>query len=372
MRIGIDVHAAERDGSGNCTYIRGLIEALLAQDFENEYILYIIDRNHRFYRNIRRDARVRLRPLPVENPLVRIPLFLGRATHRDALDILHVQFIAPPRHRGKLVATIHDLGFLHLPRTFARFFVLRSKIFIRRTARRAAKVITGSQFSKTDISARYGLAPEKIEVIPCGVSPRFGEAQDTSRIQKTLAKYQIRPPYILSVSRLNPRKNLVSLAGAFSRLKSELCLPHQLVLAGRADYKTAKTIALIKKAAGADILLTGFVDDEDLPALYQGADISVYPSLFEGAGLPVLEAMAAGVPVVASNTSSLPEIVGDAAITVDPLSVDEIAQAVRRLASDQDLKEEFRRKGRLRAADFSWDKAAQKTLKIYHEVYREA
>lgn len=372
MKIGIDVHAAERDGTGNCTYIRGLVEALLSQDFENDYILYLIDRNHRFYRNIRQDARVRLRPLRAENPLVRIPLFLGRATHRDSLDILHVQFIAPPRHRGKLVATIHDLGFLHLPRTFARFFVFRSRMFIRQTARRAARIITGSQFSKTDISTRYGLAPEKIEVIPYGVSPRFGETQEPGRIQKTLAKYKIRPPYILSVSRLNPRKNLVSLAGAFSQLKRELRLPHQLVLAGRGDYKTAKTIALIRKAGGPDILLTGFVDDEDLPSLYQGADIFVYPSLFEGAGLPVLEAMAAGVPVIASNTSSLPEIVGDAGITIDPLSVDEIIQAVRRLASDRDLKEEYRRRGRVRAAEFSWDKAAQKTLKIYQDLSREA
>ncbi|MDH7513981.1 MAG: glycosyltransferase family 1 protein [Clostridiales bacterium] len=372
MRIGIDVHAAERDGSGNCTYIRGLVEALLAQDYENDYILYIIDRNHRFYRNIRRDAKVRLRSLRVENPLIRIPLFLGRATEREALDILHVQFIAPPRHRGKLVATIHDLGFLHLPKTFSRFFVFRSRLFIRRTAQRAAKVITGSQFSKTDIATRYGLAPEKIEVIPCGVSPRFAESLDPSRIQKTLAKYKIRPPYILSVSRLNPRKNLVSLACAFSRLKSELRLPHQLVFAGRADYKTAETVALIRKAAGTDIILTGFVDDDDLPALYQGADIFVYPSLFEGAGLPVLEAMAAGVPVVASNASSLPETVGDAGLTVDPLSVDEIAHAIGQLATDRDLKENCRQKGQLRAAEFTWDKAAQKILGIYQEVCREA
>lgn len=372
MRIGIDVHAAEQDGSGNCTYIRGLVEALLSQDLKNEYILYIIDRNHRFYRNIIRDARVRLRALPVENPLIRIPLFLGRATHHDALDILHVQFIAPPRHRGKLVATIHDLGFLHLPRTFARFFVFRSRIFIRQTARRAAKVITDSQFSKTDISTRYGLAPDKIEIIPCGVSPRFGEAQDPGRIQKTLAKYQIRQPYILSVSRLNPRKNLVSLASAFSRLKSELDLPHQLVLAGRRDYKTARTMASIRKAAGLDAILTGFVDDGDLPALYQGADIFVYPSLFEGAGLPVLEAMAAGVPVIASNTSSLPEMLGDAGIAVDPLSLEEIAQAVRLLVGNRDLREEYRRKGRLRAAGFSWVTAARKTLRIYQELMAES
>jgi glycosyltransferase involved in cell wall biosynthesis len=369
MRIGIDVHAAERDGSGNCTYVRGLLQALLSQDFENEYILYAIDKKHRFYRDIRLDAKVRLRPLPVENPLIRIPLFLGRATYRDALDILHVQFIAPPRHKGRLVATIHDLSFLHVPETFTRFFVFRSRMFIRQTARRAAKIITGSQFSKEDISTRYSLLPEKIEVIPYGVSPRFSEAQSLERIQKTLAKYQIRQPYILSVGRMNPRKNLVSLSSAFSRLKSEMNLTHQLVLAGKDDYETARTIASIKNAGGRGVVLTGFVDEDDLPALYQGADIFVYPSLFEGVGLPALEAMAAGVPVIASNSSSLPEMIGDAGIVIDPLSVNEIAEALRRLVSDKNLKEECRRKGQKRAAEFSWENAARKTLRIYQGLF---
>lgn len=369
MKIGIDVHAAEQDGSGNCTYIRGLLQALLSQDFENEYILYAVDKKHQFYQCIRQDAKVHLRLVPVKNPLARIPLFLGRVTYRDAIDILHVQFIAPPWHKGKLVVTIHDLGFLHVPETFSRFFVFRSRILIRQTARRAAKIITGSQFSKEDISTRYSLLPEKIDVVPYGISSRFSEARNPGQIQKILAKYQIRQPYILSVGRLNPRKNLVSLANAFSRLKSEKNLTHQLVIAGRDDYRATKTSGSIRNAGGRDVVLTGFVEEGDLPALYQGADIFIYPSLFEGVGLPVLEAMAAGVPVIASNRSSLPEMIGDAGIVIDPLSVNEIAQALWRLVSDENLKEECRRKGRKRGAEFSWENAARRTLKIYQELF---
>jgi glycosyltransferase involved in cell wall biosynthesis len=369
MKIGIDVHAAEQDGSGNCTYIRGLLQALLSQDFENEYVLYAVDGKHHFYQCLRQDAKVRLRMLPVENPLVRIPLFLGRATYRDALDILHVQFIAPPWHRGKLVVTIHDLGFLHVPETFSRFFVFRSKILVRQTARRAAKIIAGSQFSKEDISTKYSLLPERIAVIPYGISSRFSEVRNPGQIQKTLAKYRVQQPYILSLGRLNPRKNLVSLANAFNRLKSEKNLTHQLVIAGRDDYRATKTIGSIRNEGGHDVVLTGFVEEGDLPALYQGADIFIYPSLFEGVGLPVLEAMAAGVPVIASKTSSLPEMVGDSGIVVDPLSVDEIAQAIWRLVSDENLKEEYRRKGRKRAAEFSWESTAGETLKIYQELF---
>jgi glycosyltransferase involved in cell wall biosynthesis len=368
MRIGIDSHAAERDGSGNCTYIRGLLRALLDLDAENEYILYVVDQKHRFYQEIRPDDRIRLRPLPVESPLARIPFFLGWASLRDRLDVLHVQFIAPPWHGGRLVATVHDLAFLRVPETFSRFFVFRSRVLVQRTARRADRIITGSRFSQHELAGEYGLPLEKISVIPYGISSRFGEPRDRGFSQAVLRKYRIRPPYILSVGRLNPRKNLVSLAVAFARLKAEAALPHSLVLAGKNDYRTASIVASLKETAGRDIVLAGYIEDEDLPALYQGADVFVYPSLFEGVGLPPLEAMSAGVPVVTSNSSSLPETVGEAGILVDPLNEAEIAGAILRLTRDKSLREELIRKGRMRAAGFSWPDAARRTLKTYQDV----
>lgn len=371
MRIGIDAHAAEEEGSGNCTYIRNLIRALLAMGAEHEYVLYITDRKHRFYGELPKRPNVRLKELRFRHPLLRIPFCLGPATYEDALDILHVQYIAPPIHRGKGIATIHDLGFLHVPRTFSRFFVWRSTFLIRRTARRAARVITGSEYSKRDIVRTYGLEDRKVDIVACGVAPDFFQVIDPGQILGLLAKYKIRQPYILSVNRLNPRKNMVSLARAFQRAKSMNRLAHQLVIVGKKDFEAAKIIGLIQDIDRHDIVLTGFVPDEDLPALYSGAEMFIYPSLFEGVGLPVLEAMAAGVPVVTSDTSSLPEILGGAGMVVDPGNEDAMAGAMARLAQDEALREEYRNKGRRRSREFTWEAAARKILKIYEDVGNE-
>jgi glycosyltransferase involved in cell wall biosynthesis len=366
MNIGIDVHASEADGSGNCTYIRRILLALLALDPPHDFFLYATDRNHPFYGDIPNRPNIHLRELPVRRPFLRIPFFLARATVRDKLDILHVQYIAPPFHRGKLVATIHDLAFLHVPETFSKFFVWRSKVFIRRTARRAARVITGSCFSRDDIVATYGLDPRKIEVVPYGVSPEFAK-NDPARDEAVLSAHGIRRPYVLFVGRLNSRKNLISLARAFERMKAATRLPHRLVIVGKEDFETAKTLASLDDIRR-DVVLTGYVPDADLPSLYRQADVFIYPSLFEGGGLPVLEAMAAGVPVVTSNVSSLPEIIGDAGLVVDPLDLDEMGRALIRTATDPGFREECRNKGRSRAELFSWDAAARKTLQIYEDA----
>jgi len=366
MKIGIDVHAAEADGSGNCTYIRQTLKALFALDPPHVFFLYAMDTDHPFYGELPSRPNIRIREIRVTSPLVRIPLCLARATYRDKLDVLHVQYIAPPFHRGKLVATVHDLAFLRVPETFTRFFVWRSKVFVRRTARRAARIITGSRYSYDDLIATYGLDPRKVELIPYGVSPEFGLGDD-GRDASVVAARGIRPPYILCVGRLNPRKNLVSLARAFERMKAETGLPHQLVIVGKEDFETSKTLAAIQEVRR-DIVLTGFIPDAELPALYRKAEIFIYPSLFEGGGLPLLEAMAAGVPVVAARTTSLPEIVGDAGILVDPLDEGEIRAALIRLATAAKLRDEFRNKGRARAALFSWDAAARKTLAVYERI----
>jgi len=366
MKIGIDVHAAEADGSGNCTYIRQTLKALFALDPPHDFVLYATDKGHPFYGELPSRPNIRLREIRVTSPLVRIPFCLARATYRDKLDVLHVQYIAPPFHRGKLVATIHDLAFLRVPETFSRFFVWRSKVFVRRTARRAARVITGSRYSYDDLIATYGLDARKLELIPYGVSPEFGRGGD-GRDAAVVAAHGIRPPYILCVGRLNPRKNLVSLARAFERMRAETGLPHQLVIVGKEDFETSKTLTAIQEVRR-DIVLTGYVPDADLPALYRKAEIFIYPSLFEGGGLPLLEAMAAGVPVVAARATSLPEIVGDAGILVDPLDEGEIRAALIRLATAANLREEFRNKGRARAALFSWDVAARKTLAVYERI----
>jgi len=369
MNIGIDVHAAEQDGTGNATYIRGLVRGLLRIESPHRYFLYAVDASHPCYRDLPSRLGVRIKALGIRNPLVRIPLLLARESRRDALDVLHVQFVAPPVHRGKLVATIHDLGFLDLPRTFSRFFVLRSRILVRRTARRADRIITGSSYSRDHIVRAYGIRPEKIAVVPYGISERIGAPLRDEDVEKTLAGLGIRRPYLLSVGRLNPRKNLAALLRAFAELKSRRGFPHALVIAGRKDYGT-ETIWREARGAGlGDVVFTGYVPEEDLPALYRGADIFLYPSLFEGVGLPVLEAMASGVPVITSNTTSLPEIAGGAALIIDPENESDISHAIERFLDDPAFREDAIRRGLARAKELSLDRASKKTLAIYENSF---
>jgi len=368
MRVGIDSHAAERDGEGNCTYIRNFLTALAGIDETNEYVLYAIDAGHPFYAGLAGRPNFRIHELGAKNPLVRIPWHLARATRQDEIDVLHVQYIAPFRHRGRLIVTIHDLGFLHYPQFFSRFFVLRSKWMVRRTARRAARVITGSEYSRQDIIRNYGLEEDRVEVVPHGVSPAFKPDQDPDAVCRALEKYRISEPYLLCVGRLNPRKNLATLVKAFDLLKGKENLRHKLVIAGKADRDLPAAARETASSRKEDIIFTGFIPDEELPLLYAGADVFIYPSLFEGVGLPVLEALASGVPVVTSNTSSLKETAGDAALTVDPLDVEQMAEAISRLARETDLRRRLIHKGLERASEFTWKRTAERTLEIYKKA----
>ena len=369
MRIGIDAHAAEKSGEGNCTYIRNFLLALADLDDTNEYVLYATDAGHPFYARFAGRLNFRVHELAAKNPIVRIPFDLARASRRDRIDILHVQYIAPFRHGGKLVATIHDLGFLHRPQFFSKFFVLRSKWLVRMSARRAARIITGSQYSKSDIVQSYGLDDACVEVVPYGVSAAFKPDQDPGAVAAALERYGITEPYLLCVGRLNPRKNLATLAQAFGLLKDRENLRHSLVIAGKADADLPAVRRETVASREQGVIFTGFIPDEDLPLLYAAADVFIYPSLFEGVGLPVLEAMASGVPVVTSNTTSLRETAGDAALTVDPLDVDRMAEAISRLARDPDLRRSLCHRGLERASEFTWERTAERTLEVYRSVH---
>lgn len=368
MKIGIDAHAVEREGSGNCTYISNLLLALKEIDDKNEYILYATDKNHAFYDSFNGSLNFRIRQLIVKNPFFRIPFFLARQTYKDFLDILHVQYNAPPIHKGKLVVTIHDLGFLHLPETFSRSEAMRLKILTKFTANKSEKIITGSEYSKNDIIRSYGIDGKKIAVIPYGVSQDFDSNKDSQETLAVLKKYNIPDKYMLNVGRLNPRKNFTSLVQAFNKLKKTHPLPHKLVIVGIEDYNTSQILRSIKEIDKGDILFTGFVAKVDLPFIYSQAEIFIYPSLFEGVGLPILEAMKSGVPVVTSNTTSLQEIVQDAAITVDPLDVEALSQAVWTLLSDSRLREDYIEKGLVRSQDFSSEIMAQQMIEIYKDI----
>ena len=369
MRIGIDTHAAEEDGTGNGRYVRGLVRALSTLDGDEEYVLYAIDPRHPFYATLAPGTRLVVRRVWPPPAVLRIPLALALASVRDRLDVLHVQYVGPPWHRGARVVTLHDLAFLHVRESFPRGQRWRLRWLVPANARRAAAVIAGSDFSRRDIRATYGISDDRIAVIPDAPDPRFRPVRDGAALEALRRRLGIRERYVLSVGRLNARKNLVGLVRAFERIRPRLEGPVQLVIAGRRDFGTDQLDRTIATSdCRADVVRVGYVRDDDLPALYSGAAVFAFPSLVEGFGLPPLEAMACGTPVVCSSAASLPEVVGGAAILVPPGSVEELADALWGVLAEPALRASLAARGLEQAARFSWEATARQTLEVYRRV----
>jgi glycosyltransferase involved in cell wall biosynthesis len=371
MRIGIDAHAIGSQTAGNETYIKNLVEALAAIDTENEYVLFFTRPEAAdAWRGRFRNVRVCLvRP---HTRYLRIPFSLPLAAWRTGVDLLHVQYVAPPICPCPVVATIHDLSFEHLPQLYTPRERWLFKLAIGYTARRAARILTVSEYSARDLLATYRLPPERVVVTPEGVSALFAPVRDPARLQAVRRRYGIAREYILSVGSLQPRKNLVRLIRAYVNLRRrDEEWDHQLVIVGKKGWLYQDIFRAARQSPfGEDILFTGYVPEEDLPALYSGATVFVYPSLFEGFGLPVLEAMACGVPVITSNSSSLPEVVGEAALLVDPYDERALEVALQNVVWNAELRRELSERGMRRARHFSWTRTAELTLRVYEDVVR--
>ena len=367
MPIGIDAHAIGAQQGGNETYIRNLIMALAALDQENQYTLYFsVAQAAEAWRN--RHANFDVRLLPPPTPLVRVPLALALELRRRPVDVLHVQYTAPPFCRAPVVTTIHDLAFEHLPETFTRRGKAQLRLTVRRTARQAAQILTVSEFSRQDIINTYRLPPDRITVTHNGCEAQFTPQPASDREAETIRqKFGITRDYLLAVGSVQPRKNLVRLLRAYAMVREQQ--PNfqlQLVIVGRQLWLYREVLREIKQQNfAADVIVTGYAIDEDLPALYRSAVALVYPSLFEGFGLPPLEAMACGTPVITSASSSLPEVVGNAALLVNPYEEADLAQAIWKLANDVTLRAQLRQAGIQQARQFTWRAAAEKTLAIY-------
>ena len=263
------------------------------------------------------------------------------------------------------VGTVHDFSSMHIEGKYdllRDFYIKRVLPFL---VRRLTRVISVSESTKQDIVQYARVPAERIMVIPHGVDHDTYYPRDKEESQgKVCTKYGLRPPYILYISRIeHPGKNHVRLIHAFAQLKQDSDLSHQLVLAG-SDWTRAEEVHKAADAAGLgdDIRFTGFVDGADLPDLYCGADLFVFPSLFEGFGMPILEAMACGIPVACSNISSLPEVAGDAAAFFDPRDGQAMASILRDLLGDQASREQYVESGCVRAAEHTWSRAAESTL----------
>jgi glycosyltransferase involved in cell wall biosynthesis len=372
MRFSVDAHAIGQHLTGNETYIRNLLNCFEVLDRDADFITYIsrpeaiADVPGRFQKK-----RVSV------NPFVRLGYDLPRRVAEDRPDLLHVQYTAPLTCSAPIVVSVHDVSFLEHPEYFTFFRALQLRLTVRRTVRNASCVLTPSQFSKRSILDAYQLADDKVVVLPNGVSSVFHpvarEAAQRSLRTSLLASTAV--PFILTVGDLQPRKNHVGLIRAFEDLvRSHPQLPHHLVIVGKEETWYAPTVrAAAKKSQVADrIHFTGFVDDEELRRLYGACDLFVYPSFYEGFGLPILEAMACGRAVACSNTSAMPEVADSAALLFDPAAQRDLVFAMRDLLLNPELRQRMERLGIQRASTFSWSRSAAQTLDVYYAVASEA
>lgn len=373
MHIAIDAHTVGTGLAGNETYVTNLIEALAEIDTENRYTLYVT-KKEAVERFARRWPHVQVRRTLPHSPLVRVPLTLVAELRRRPVDLLHVQFTAPPLTACPVVATIHDLSFEHLPETFNRRSRLQLRLTVRRTARRAAHVLASSHFSRAQIMSSYGLPADRVSVTHLAAAPELTPVTDTGELQRVRERYHITGQYLLAVGSLQPRKNLVRLINAYSALCRERGADNcpALVLVGKRGWLYDDILhAAAASPVQQRITFTGYVPAGDLAALYSGALGFVYPSFYEGFGLPPLEAMQCGAPVLVGDRTSLPEVVGSAGLTVDPFDERAIAGGLARIVGDAQLRDELRRRGLARAKEFTWTATARRTLSVYEQVFRQ-
>ncbi len=278
--------------------------------------------------------------------------------------------VIPLSYRGRALATIHDLGYHHFPESHPRRQRAYLRWSTRHNGRRSWRVIADSQATKEDLVRFDGVSPDKIAVIYPGVDPDLRPVTDEARLTAVWQKHNIAPPYFLFLSTLQPRKNLSRLIEAYAQSGA----PHQLVLAGKPGWLSQPIldkIAALQPPISKKIILPGYVPDSDKAALLSGAAAVLYPSLYEGFGFPVLEAQACGAAVLTSNTSSLPETAGDAALLVDPLDTEAVAAGIRRLAQDESLRQALAEKGLVNVRRFSWGDTAGQAINLLEDARPE-
>jgi glycosyltransferase involved in cell wall biosynthesis len=373
MRIGLSTSVIQRGKSGVGQYVLALVRALAARPSHQQFTLFVLEEDIPLFEFARETMHI----VPVDEcyrpPLKNIrwhQQHLPRLARELGLDVLHV-----PSYRRMLwprpcalVATIHDLAPFRLPRKYDLLRMFYGRTVVRRLAHRQHRIIAVSRETARDIARFFKVPASRITVIHNGLDhDRFspeGRAESAAFVAR---RHDVQRPFFLYVARLeHPAKNHARLIAAFNRFKTESPSPWQLVLCG-GDWHGAEVIhELVRRSPfAADIRLPGFVSDAELPAWYRAATVMVYPSLFEGFGMPPLEAMACGCPVLASSIGAVAEVCGAAAATANPLEVDDLTRQLLRLARDHSWREQLRRAGLARAREFDWRATAAATSEIY-------
>lgn len=366
MLIAVDAHAIGSRLTGNEVYVRSLLAALSELSGGWKLVAYVSRPEAEAWL----PARVR-RARVSANPFVRLGADLPRLLRRHRPSLLHVQYTAPLVCPPPVVVTVHDVGFLEHPEFFPRWRARQLRLTVRRTVARAAHVLTGSEFSARAILRHYGDCAPRITVIPHAAAPVFRRVARAQAAGWIRSRFGIEAPFVLAVGDLQPRKNQLGLVEAFAALLR--LLPGsdlRLVLAGKPEPRYAARVRAAAQRLGVSerTHFLGYVSDGDLLNLYNACELFVFPSWYEGFGLPLLEAMACGAPVACSNRSALPEVADAAALFFDPASLEQMVRAMRDLLVEDELRARMQRLGMQRAARFNWRRAAEQTLQVYLRV----
>ena len=371
MRVGMDVTALPLQLFGAGNYIANLTQTLIRTDPENDYFIFSKPEQAELFvggaraKVVRPGLPTRVHRIVWEQTL--FPLLV----RRYRLDVLHSpHYTTPVVASCARVVTFHDMTFFLHPEAHLLYKTVFFRAMIPVSARRADAVIAISQNTRKDILRLFPINPAKVFTIPYGIASMFHpRLKDDQR--QVLGKYGLPAEFVLYVGNLEPRKNLPMLLCAFAKLVQR-GLPHTLVLVGSRGWMDDEIFATLRDLnLGQRVLLPGFIPQVDLPALYSAASVFVYVSRYEGFGLPVLEAMACGAPVITSNVASMPEIAGTASILIDPSSEAELADAMLQVLTDNELRLRLSHEGVNRSRSFSWERAAQETIAVYeHVVHR--
>lgn len=374
MKIGIDARLYGPISKGIGRYLQELISNLEKMDQNNEYVIFLYSENFNDYEP--KNPRFKKVLAPYRWYALAEQLKFPKLIKKQGIDLMHFpHFNVPVFYRKPFVLTIHDLILTKFPskrastKSFLTYWIknLFYRVVIKSALKRAKKIIAVSNFTKDDIVQQFNTNPKKIKVIYEGLS-KF-EIGEKSNDKSLILEYNITKPYILYAGNAYPHKNLEHLLLAFKKISKEKNL--QLALVGKKDYfyqnlqKKAKKLNLKDK-----VLFLGYLTDEKLALIYKNALAYVFPSLYEGFGLPPLEAMSFGVPVLSSNAASLPEILGKAALYFNPKDTDQIAEKIKQITEKEDLRKEMQEKGRKQIKKYSWQKCAEKTLQIYEDFLK--
>ncbi len=365
MRIGIDAHALGTGVGGNETFVRQLLLGLRETQPDADIVAYV---NREVASAPNTAAGFTTHPLATRSSWLRVPFALPWAVRKSGADLLHVQYIAPPICPCPFVVTLHDMVWKQFPETLTAVDRHRLAALVPGTLRRAARVFCVTEAMKRETTEYYGVSPDRIDVVYNSADPRYQPTGEEGEADRIGSKYGLPEHYVAYLGALQPRKNVVRLATAFARLKDR-GLPHKLVLIGKKRWlygPMEEQIAALN--LGDRLMFTGYVDDDDLPVLLRAADAFAYISLYEGFGLPVIEAMACGTPVLASTDPALQEVSGGHAVHCDPLDTDAIADGLERILTDDALRARLRTAGPERAAFFTHANMARAAMAGYEKA----